>query len=91
MDVAPLIVYFISSFLLVGVLLFLDRYVKGSLQIALRLAIHILSVALFFGFLWYLMTFLMRPCEMDKTLAASIFLGVLLGSVFFYYIGRKNI
>ncbi len=83
--------YFIISCLFLLGLIFVDGYVQGPVQIALRLGIHIVSVALFFAFLWYLTTYLIRPCEMTQTLAGAISLFVLLGSGLFYYIGRKNI
>ncbi len=80
----------ISCLFLIGLLL-LDSHVTGRFQIALRLGIHALSVGLFFAFLWYLTTLLVRPCEFTQTLAVTIILFVLLGGGLFYYIGRKNI
>lgn len=91
MNVVIVLLSFIASgFSLLG-LLWLEAHVKGRLQIALRLAIHVLSVGIFFGFLWYFTSFLVRPCEITHTLAALIFVFVLLGSGLFYYIGRRNI
>lgn len=82
--------FIISCMFLVGLLL-IDSHVTGRLQIAVRLLIHALSVGLFFSFLWYLTTLLVRPCEITQTLAATLILFVLLGGGLLYYIGRKNI
>jgi len=74
-------------------LLIIDHYVTGQARLVTRLLIHVLSVAFFIGFLWYLSTTLMRSCsqEVTQTVVIALILFVLLLVGLFYYIGRKRI
>ena len=82
-------VMFIPLVLLLGI----DLYVTGTARLINRILIHVVSVALFIGFLWYISTLLLGACsqEVTQTVVVAIILFVLLLVGLFYYIGRRRI